>query len=186
MEKIKLNKERKYILIVGCILIFLGVIYRFYPNLEGMFSANDELILRQQKINKYKDIASQRDYQENRLSLLNRVIERSEIILLNGETASLAAVDLQNIIKDITGRSGIEIKAMRVLKTESLDGGNYSKIPVEITFESTIRQLKEVIYKIESYSKLLTIFDVKTRNNRMKDRWKIKTTLTVSGLMKNS
>lgn len=184
MKKVMISKERKYIIITGCVLLFIGIIYRFYPYMEESFSSNAQIQLRQKKIVKYREIASQRDYYENRFNQLNRLIERAESILLNGRTASLAAVDLQNVINDITERSGIEIKTMQVLKTENIDGGHYLRIPVEFSFESTIRQLKEILYKIEAHPKLLVVLSTKSRNKRLKDSGLIKTTVRVAGVMR--
>ena len=55
-----LSKERKYILIVGGILLLLGLIYRYAPSLEGIFTPDDTIELKEQKLENYRRIAKKR------------------------------------------------------------------------------------------------------------------------------
>jgi hypothetical protein len=53
-----------------------------------------------------------------------------------------------------------------------------------LTFNSTTRQLKELLYDIEASPKILRIGDMTVRMIRMKPEEQIQTTLTVNGYMK--
>jgi len=183
MKKMMPNKERVYILITGGMLIILGCIYRFYPLIDSFNYSNDEINIREAKILKYRQIASERDSIENRFNHLNREIERVGKVLLNGTTPALAAVDLQNMINDIAKRSGVEISTMRVLTAEKLDHDDYLKIPVEFSLESNVRQIKEMLYQIESSSKFLAIGKASLRSNNRNDFQTMNTTLVVYGIM---
>jgi hypothetical protein len=184
MLKFNISKERKYILIGGGVLLLLGLLYRFFPIIQDLQPAGSEIILKKQQIAKYLKKIQKRDKLESRLTTLNRNLARAELGLLTGETTALAAVDIQNILSEITKKIDIEIKTMRVIKSVDLENMNYLSIPVQFTLKSTIRQLKDLLYKIESSPKFLTISNIKIRNTSGKQPEQIQSTITVSGFLK--
>jgi Tfp pilus assembly protein PilO len=184
--QLKINKERKIILIAGALVLFVGVLYRFFPVFESMESLEQEIVLKQKKLQKYRRMVQERNELESKLISYNRIVERAESGLLEGETSALAAVDIQNILNEITGKSDLEVLTMRVLKPEGKEEDLYTTIPVQITLRCTVRQLKEVVYQIESASKLLRIGDFRVRVVRSKDEGQVQATLTVEGFTKKT
>ena len=181
---LKISKEKKILLTVGAILLLIGVVYRFFPFWESIESLEDEIALTRKKLEKYRSMVPERNELEKRLINYNRIIERAEGGLLEGETPALAAVDIQNILNEITGKSELEVLTMRVLKAESEEEDLYTTIPVQITIRCTVRQLKEVVYQVESASKLLRISDFRVRVVRgKKEEGEVQATLTVEGFM---
>jgi hypothetical protein len=184
----QMTKERKYILIVGAVLLIVGAIYRFLPEFEGFQPMSDEIALKQQKILKYRQMVQERNALEEERLALNRALERAESGLLTGETPALAAVDIQNILNDIASRSKVEVSAMRVLQPlepdEKATVKDYLTIPVQVTFNTSIRQLKEMLYRIETSLKLLRVSEMRVRTGNMKQAEKVFATLTVEGFMK--
>ncbi len=184
--KLKINKERKIILVVGAVVILAGILYRFFPVFESMESLEQEIVLKQKKLLKYRQMVQERNELESRLISYNRIIERAESALLEGETSALAAVDIQNILSEITGKSDLEVLTMRILKPENKEEDLYTTIPVQITLRCTVRQLKEVVYQIESAPKLLRIGDLRVRVVRGKVEGQVQATLTVEGYTKKT
>ncbi|MDM8522736.1 type II secretion system protein GspM [Desulfococcaceae bacterium HSG8] len=190
-----MTKERKYILIGGAILLLIGAIYRFGPaDFDGFHPLGEEISLKERKLVKYRQMVQERNELDGKLIALNRSLERAETGLLTGETPSLAAVDIQNILNEIGSRSEVEITSMRVLApknhlardkgvTEESPAGQYTGIPVQISIVSTIRQLKELLYGIETSSKFLRVTEMKVRA-RDRQVKKIYSTFTVEGFMK--
>ena len=186
----KMTQERKYIIIGGLILLLIGAVYRFAP--EQSFSVfqsfKDEISIQEKRLEKYRQILQDRNQIEARLLSLTRSLDHAESGLLTGETPPLAAVDIQNILNEIAGKSNIEVKTMRVLNPEEpvkeSPVKNYLGIPVEITLSANIRQLKEVLYKIETSPKILKISDMKIRLISNSDIKEVYATLIISGFMK--
>jgi hypothetical protein len=186
-----MTKERKYILIGGAILLLLGAVYRFFPDTEVFQPMGADLVLKERKILKYRQMVQERNELNAELISLNRAVERAEAGLLTGETPALAAVDIQNILNDIANRAAVQVQSMRVLNPEESDKespekGLYLKIPVQITLISTARQLKEVLYQIETSLKFLKISEMRVRVNNIRDPEKIYSTLTVEGIMRKA
>lgn len=181
----KINKEKRYILIIGTMLLGLGLIYRFPVNLDNFFLSKQAIHLKEKKLFKYKRMLEKKKVFTNDLITLNITLNRVEKGLLKGKTSALAAVNLQNILKEIVEQSGVDIKTMQVLKPRESETGHYLELTVQSTLSSTTRQLKEIIYKIESSAKLFIIKDMKIRLlSWRKKSGKIQATFVVAGYMK--
>lgn len=180
-----MNKERKIILIVGAILLLIGAIYRFGPDPESLFSANKEIELKTKKLARYRQLVQERNSLEEKRLALTRTLERAESALLTGDTPALAAVDIQNLINDIAGRSDIDIRTLRVLKPPEDEEESYlMAIPVQVSLTGEIRQLKQLLYRIVSASKILKITELRIRAVNPRKPEAIQATFTVSGYMK--
>jgi len=56
-------------------------------------------------------------------------------------------------LNEIAIGSGVEIKSIQVLKSQQKDTEPYIGVPVQFTVSATIRQLKDILYKVETSSK---------------------------------
>ena len=184
LNLLKINKERKYILIGGAVLLFFGMIYRFYPNIHGLVSISDEIAVKKNHIVKYLNVVNQRGRINTERVNLNRILNRLESGLFTGKTPSLAAVELQNILNEIANTNNVKINTMQVLKETEPGEHIYIKIPVRFSFNSNVLQLKEMLYEIAASSKLLIITDMNVDLLRRKQQGKIRATITVQGVMK--
>ena len=184
-KSLKINKERKYILIGGAVLLFFGMIYRFYPGIHGLVSISDEIAIKKNHIEKYINVVNQRDRIDKERLNLNRIINRVESGLFTGKTPSLAAVELQNILNEIAHANNVKINTMQVLKETEPGEQVYIKIPVRFSFNSNVLQLKEILYEIEASSKLLIITEMNVDLLRSKQGGQIRSTITVQGIMKH-
>ncbi len=184
-NSIKITKERKYILICGALVLFFGMIYRFYPNIHGLFSVSDEIAVKKNHIVKYLNVVNQRDRINTERVNLNRTLNRLESGLFTGKTASLAAVELQNMLNEIAHTNNVKIKTMQVLKETEPGEQIYIKIPVRFSFNSNVLQLKEILYEMAVSPKLLIITAMNIDLTRRKLEGNIRATITVQGIMKN-
>ncbi len=183
MVRLQLTKERKILLISGAILLLGGLFYRFSADISD-FGAGDELAVKQKAIAKYQHALQEKKILEKNLLNLEKLLKRAESVLLRRDTAALAAVDIQNNLQNIAGRTGAKIDSMRVLKPKKNETENYLVIPVQCSIKASMRQIKEVLYQIESSSRLFRIQDLrlKTINRRDSDDV-ILATITVAGYM---
>lgn len=180
----EMNKERKYLLIGGAILLLIGAVYRFLPDLETMFSSHNEIFIKEKKLVKYRNMVQEKKRLQTQLMAVNKELVRAETGLLTGGTPALAAVDIQNTLNEIADRSKTEIKTMRVLTVKIPEQGEYVSIPVQITLDAGIRQLKEIIYRIENSSKLLVIKNARMYLSNINRLDSIQSTFTIEGFMR--
>ncbi len=179
-----MTKERKYILIVGAVLLLIGLVYRLMP--ENGVLPQDDIALKQEKLGKYREITAQKPALEAELATLQEQLKQAEAGLSSGDTPALASADIQNIISKIAEKSHSEVSAVRVLKAEDADNKDYLKLPIQLTLMSNTRQLKDFLYEIESSPKILKVAEMSVRVVRTKPEEQIQTTLTVNGYMKKT
>ena len=153
----KLTKERKIILSIGIILLLIGIAYRYSAYLPSLENSDEEIALKTRRLAKYRYLISEKE----RISDNNKKLERERAniqkILLNGETESLAAVDIQNILNEISKRSGASFDNIKNMKSEQEKDSYFTIIPLKFSAKGSIGHLTDAIYQIENSEKLLKI-----------------------------
>ena len=172
-------------------LACLAMIYLFNSLDLSTVTFNEELNLKQQKLAKYRQKVLEKKNIEKELLSLQKLFKQAEATLLNGKTPSLAAAEIQTIVTDITKAADVQIMTIRILQPDRSGKDMYLAIPVEVTITSTIRELTQLLYKLDSSTKLLCITKLKMRSRRgrsgrraRESSVKIVTTLTVEGFVK--
>ena len=181
-KNFRIDIQRKYVLIVLAILVFLAVVYRFLPFFQELVSPDQKIELRERKLIKYRKMVETGQDLDKRLAVSNKTFKELEARLLTGKTPALAAVEIQKIFHKIANKSNVQVKKVKILKPRELDQESYLSIPVEFFILPTIRQLKEILYRIESSPKHLTVRKVRTQYSGNQSRCYI----TIAGFMKRA
>lgn len=179
----ELTRERKYILIAGVILLACGLVYRFYPALADVFSLEEEVAVKQAQIQKYQAVTAKKKGLQRKKNTLSKRLRALEKTLLKGTTTSLAAVDLQEFIKQVADAEGIEIESMRVMSPKQEEDSNYTLVPVRFVIESNIRQLKNLLFQIESAPRLLIVKELRVGSKAERTPGKIRSLIQAEGVM---
>lgn len=180
------DKRRRYLLIGGAVLLLCGFVFWLLPFFEGIQGGEGDIAAQKKRIAKYRQTLKGRGELETRLVSLNKALERTEAVLLTGKTAALAAADIQNVLNEIAIGSGVEIKSIQVLKSPQKDTEPYIGIPIQFTVSATIRQLKDILYKVETSPRIfLTVERIGISVVGAGGPEQIRCDITVSGIMKN-
>ena len=173
------------LLIGGIVLVFAGLCFRFYPSYESLRSGEGAQALTGKRLAKYRQVVKSKATLEDRLVLFEKSLARAEEGLLKGETEALAAVDIQNMLNEIVLASGVEIKSMQVLKPpEQNQETPYTSVPVQFSVMSTIRQLQDILYKIETCPQFyLTVQWIRISAGRG-GRGEVRCDMAVAGIMR--
>ncbi|RJP84113.1 MAG: hypothetical protein C4518_19605 [Desulfobacteraceae bacterium] len=187
LESIPLTKERKMILIAGAIVLLLGAIYRFYPDIHSMVSVSDEMAVKQKQVETYAGIVAKRKQIEKENAYVKRMQKQAEMRLLPGDTPALAAVEIQNILNTISAASNVKFVTMRVMKPEEDADAEFIRLPVQFSMNSNIVQLKTILYQIEASPKLLIVKELDASLSKSRGQEDlIRSTITVEGLMQRT
>ena len=185
MFKFRVDIQRKYLFIVLGVLLSLALVYRFFPFIQELVSPAQEIELKERLLIKYrKTVAASRGL-DKRLDSLNKSLKQLESGLLSGKTASLAAVEIQKTLREIAEKSSVHVKTVKVLKPEDLGQEEYLRILVNFYIMPTIKQLKQVLYRIETYPKYLTVKKMRVRFYGNPER-RFRCNITVAGFMKKA
>lgn len=187
LEFIPLNKERKMLLAAGAVLLLLGAIYRFYPDIHAMVSVSEEMALKQKQVETYAGIVAQKKQIEKENAVARRLQNQMEPRFLSGATPSLAAVEIQNTLNGIGAASNVKFVTMRVMKPVEEENTGFIRLPVQFSMTSSIAQLRDIIYKIEASPKLLIVTELDASQSRTRDQMDlIRSTITVEGVMRRA
>jgi hypothetical protein len=187
---LQLRKGRKIIVAGLALLVCLALIYLFNSFNLSTHIFNEELDLKQQDLAKYRQKVLEKKVVEKELLSLHNIFKQAEAALLTGKTPSLAAAEIQAIVTNISKAAGVQIMTVRILQPDRSGKEMYLAIPVEVTITSTIRELTQLLYKLDSSAKLLRIAKLRIRSRGVRSgrgalgsSVKIVTTLTVEGFV---
>ncbi len=123
---------------------------------------------------------------EDGLSQVVQQIEAIQSKLLPGETPQINAANLQEILKKLSEKNGIQIRSFRIGEPKEMI--NYVRIPViiEINPTKSMASLAYFIYDIENYEKLLQISDLDITAPNMRSPTEVQGSLTVTGFTKKT
>ncbi len=181
--------RRTRAMLIGCAILFLFVIvFRVYPVYEGMAGGETGRTVLEKSLVKYRQVVAGKAALEAGLTMLEKSLQQAETGLLGGETAALAAVDVQNTLNEIAYASGVEIQRMQVLKPDTNKQASplYINVPVQFSVVVTIRQLKDILYKIETHPQFfLTLQWIRINTAGTREPKQIRCDMAVAGIMKN-
>ena len=185
-SRLVIDKRRRYLLIGGAVLLLCGFIFWLFPFFEGVRNGEGDIAAQMKRVAKYRQTLKGRGELEARLASLTKALERAEAGLVTGKTAALAAADIQNVLNEIAIGSGVEIKSIQVLKSPQKDTDPYIGVPIQFTVSATIRQLKDLLYKVETSPKIfLTVERIGISVVGAGGPGQIRSDIAVSGIMKN-
>ncbi len=186
----QLGKRRK-ILLAGLAMVALLTMGFFYQALNRNTQIlNEGLSQKLQTLTETRQKVLDKNPAQRELVRLQNAYKLAERKLLTGRTPSLAAAEIQEILTKIINAAGAQIMTMRILQPDQNDQNIYLAIPVEVAIESTMRELTQLLYQLDSSAKLLRIVKLEIRSRggsgrraRRERTVNLVATLTVEGFV---
>ncbi|GAG18141.1 unnamed protein product, partial [marine sediment metagenome] len=163
-------------------VIFFTIKFGIEPFLESQQRVREKTPVKIKQLEKYRQFVAGKAQAEKNLKRIQALTKRGYLKMLAGETSPLAAAHLQDTLKTLSAKNLINIKSEKVLDTKTMDF--FERIPVQIEFTSTITNLTNFLYDIETYGKLLIITDLNIRVTSRRNPRDVRATLVVAGFMK--
>jgi len=171
----------------GLIAVALAlVVYTFLvvPLVEAKRKADQEIALYQNLLMKYAEVLQNRKAVEEGLEKILKQNEEVQKRLLPGETPQLGAAHLQDRVKRLAEKNGLNLRSFRNLDPKEV--GPFRRISVQIEFNplSNMQSLAQFLYDLEYQDKelIVTEMDLLVFNPRMPNT--VQGNLIISGLMK--
>ncbi len=180
MKPYSRNKKSVIILIIAVALFALAK-FLLIPMFDKFSEQKATIKFKEQTLEKYAKAIKQQEGLKSRLKKLQRENRKTNKSFLKGETASLAAADLQKIIDGIAEKIKIEIKSVKVM--DSIQKEGLIEIPIQIMFTSDLAMFEKLINNIENNRKLLTIPELKIRVKNKRKPMGISVTMKISGFV---
>jgi type II secretory pathway component PulM len=176
------QRERTIVLAGGAVLVVvLAWLFVVGPLLDRNSAARDLVPERERALTRRLDLLARRDQITAELEAANARVDRLTARLLTAAAPAVAASELQKIVKDMAAEATTEIRSERILPPE--ERGELLEIPVEIAVSAEIRQLVDLLARVEGAQKLLTVKDLRVRVVNVSQPRELLATLTVSGFI---
>lgn len=179
----KISREKKF-LYAGGMLLGLAAIYLLVvkPVYRKHLDVQSKIEQKGMLLNRYKTILKREDQLKKRVAYIKKEFDKMANVLLVGAKPSLAASRLQAILEDTVKKAHVTIKNIR--NKNPIEKEAFYQIPIEITVESTLRELKDIIYDIENSDKFLLVRDINIRLIKSGNPEKLKVKLIIDGYAK--
>lgn len=179
-----MKKTKTLIISIPLMIILMGLLIYQYGYLRirsELATIQEEQSIKTKTLEKYINLISEKPHLEARLASLRETRKADDSKLIEGQTPSLAAAQLQEIVKStITGRGGT-ISSERVGKPEDLGKFKIIKVSVDAVMPDS-RALSEILYSIETRTPNLVIKELDTRVKNYRDPRELMVKLDVSAL----
>jgi type II secretory pathway component PulM len=178
-----LSRRERLIVLVGglALLLVLGWTFVVEPLAQGFRSTTELVPGRTQVLERRLDLLGRRDAIARELEGTNGEIEQAAARFLTEAAPAVAASELQNLAKDMAGQAGTEVRSERILPP--VERGEVLEIPVEIAVSGEVRNLVDLLTRLERSPKLLTVQDLRVRVINVSQPRELLATLTVSGFI---
>lgn len=186
VRRLKFRSHRERVIVLAAALmamVFVLFQYVIDPFLESQARIEEEIPVKRMQLEKYRQFVAGKQQAEQDLQRIENLAKRSSNKLLAGNTSPLAAANLQEILKTLSAKNMVKIRSEKVLDSKQFD--YYVQIPVQIEFMSTMTDLTNFLYDIETYQKILTIVDLNIRVANRRDPRDVHATIVVAGLMQS-
>lgn len=157
--------KRERSLVVATVVIIVLVLARYVligPFVERREWVKSQLEIQPQLLEKNLRFLGQKEELVAILEATHSELKAREPKLLTGDTPSVSASDLQDVIQGLATKEGTQVITTRVLNPET--AGNFAKISIQMEIGGQIDQLASLIRGIENSPKLLMVDEINVRS----------------------
>ncbi|MDX9715694.1 MAG: type II secretion system protein GspM [Dissulfurispiraceae bacterium] len=179
-------KKRERIVLAAGLLIAMTIIGSYCYEWYGQYRAEHMSRLSTKKLYLEKQTTKISEMKEvqDRLYVINAEMKDLEKGLLVGEKPSVAAAELQRVIKDAASALAVEIRSEKILNP--VEHESYTAIQVEVSFAASTAKLRDMLQFIEGSNYYLAISDMRVRVVDIKNTKDLQVVMTLRGYIKNT
>jgi Tfp pilus assembly protein PilO len=157
------QRERGLVLVTLAILgLALARYLVILPFLERWDWVKNQLEVQPQLLEKNMRFIGQEDNLTAAVSAARNELKIREMKLLSGNTPSVSASDLQEIVQALAAKEGVQVITTRVVNPELT--GAFSKIAIQMEIGGQIDQIANFIRGIDNSPKLLVVDEINVRS----------------------
>src|SRR5215471_19347224 len=159
------RSKREKVLVFASLAISLLVFGHYFlvvPYLQHREWVKNQLELQPQLLTKNLRIIDRKVEIESGLEKARAKLKGLESGLLSGDTPSVSASSIQEVVQVLADKEGIQIITTRVLNPEVM--GSFTKIPIQLELSGQIDHLANFIKGIESTKSLLIVDELDARS----------------------
>lgn len=140
-------------LAVGTYFLFSMVAF---PAFDGLTSASEEASSKEGQLLKYRRALIRKSHYTELLGKARQSMLEAESRLIRGDNASLASVELQNVVEEAAKKVQISL-GQRNISTAKKKDSFFNEITMTVSFESTLNQLTTFLSEVRNAPRFITI-----------------------------
>ncbi len=178
-----LSRRERLLVAVGTLvgLVVLGWALVVQPVRERRRAAADLVPVREQLLTRRLELVARRAAIRADLAATDERLQAVSARFLTAATPAVAASELQKLLKDMAAEARTEVRSERILPP--VERGDLLEVPVEIAVSGEIRQLVDLLSRVERAPKLLAVQDLRVRVVNVTQPRELLATLTLSGFI---
>ena len=176
---------RERLIVAGAIVLALvigGWLLVVEPIRARNASTAELLPSRADVLGRRRGLVARKSAIASELQAVEQRIESLSTRFLTAATPAVAASELQNIAKEMTAAAKTETRTERILPP--VERGELLEIPIEIAISGEVRQIVDLLERIERAPKLLRVNELKVRVMNVSQPKELLATMTVSGFIR--
>lgn len=178
----QLGRREKLLAAAGLLIAVLVVGGEVLQRIrERSLTSAAVLPVRERILETRQDLIARRQVIAADLQATNARLDALAARFLTAASPGVAASELQKIAKDVAAQARTEIRSERILP--AVERGELLEIPIEIAVAGDIRQLVDLLTRLEAAPKLMVVQDLKVRVVNVNQPRELLTTLTLSGFI---
>jgi hypothetical protein len=175
-------REKKFLVVGGSIVTMGTILYvslSLIPSGAGLSTTVD---FKKRMLLKQKETVIQENEFKTRAEQYRQRLDQNMSLLLPYPNPSIAAAELQRILKEMADQSGVEIIRKDIVQQRDQKAqDNLLKVSVRIETNCLPEHLVQLLAAIENYEKYLAVEDLSINSFRIQKRYEIRPSITVSG-----
>jgi Tfp pilus assembly protein PilO len=176
---------RERLIVAGAILVALlvgGWIFVVEPIRDRNAMVAELVPVREELLARRGALVARKAAIEAEIQAVDARVEQLASSFLTAATPAVAASELQNIAKEMATTAKTEPRTERILPP--IERGELLEIPIEIAISGDIRQIVDLLDRVERAPKLLRVNDLKVRVMNVAQPKELLATMTLSGFIR--
>ena len=151
------QRDRRALIGLGLAIgVYVLLAMLAFPAFDSLKSSAAEASEKEQQLMKYKRALIRKGHYSQLLESARKNMTEAEARLIRGDNASLASVELQNIVEEAAKKVEIPL-GQRNMSTAKKKDQFFNEITMTLSFESTPNQLTMFLSELRSAPKFLTV-----------------------------
>lgn len=178
-----LSRRERVLIVLGVLaaVVVVGWEGVVQPLRERHRTAAELVPARQEVLARRQQLVARRAAIAAELQATNARLESMSARFLPAGTPAVAASELQKIVKEMATAAATEVRSERIMPP--VERGELLEIPIEIAVSGEVRQLVDLLSRLEGAPKLLAVQDLKVRVVNITQPKDLLVTLTLSGFI---
>ena len=165
LRSLSARDQRALLLLAAATALFLLLDLLVLPVMDPAEKLRASLPLKEKTLRKYRRLVALAADQKKEFQEMQARLAEAEKGLLSSSTSALAAAELQEVIKQLMAKQGMEMRnaAFRPVRVLKVAGASYNVVPLSLSFQCRLDQLTSFLLAAHASRKVLALDQLSIR-----------------------